>query len=77
MNAKTSSEKTPLHIAAGGGHKKVVGLLIAEGVDVNAQEKYDGTTPLDLAIAFKHTETADILRKHGCKTRNELEAAGN
>jgi len=32
----------------------------------------DGITPLDLA----HGETADLLRKHGGKTGEELKAEG-
>ena len=39
---------------------------------VNA--KHDGDTPLDWAISHKHPETADLLRKHGGKTREELNA---
>ena len=47
-------------------------LLIANGADMNTQEKH-GDTPLDLADG----ETAALLRKHGGKTKKELEAAGN
>jgi ankyrin repeat protein len=36
----------------------------------------DGKTPLDWAIDFKHTEIADLLRKHGGKTGEELKAEG-
>jgi hypothetical protein len=35
-----------------------------------------GTTPLDQAINSKNTETADLLRKHGGKTGEELKAEG-
>jgi ankyrin repeat protein len=42
---------------------------------VNAKNK-GGRTPLDSAIAFKHTETADLLRKHGGKTGEELKTEG-
>ena len=57
-----------------GGHKEVVGLLIAKGADVNVK----GTvgTALDLAIASKKTEIANLLRKHGGKTSEELKAEG-
>jgi ankyrin repeat protein len=41
---------------------------------VNAKDDY-GRTPLDLAIQFKKPETADLLRKHGGKTGEELKAA--
>jgi len=34
----------------------------------------DGKTPLDMAVTYKQTETADLLRKHGGKTSEELKA---
>ena len=43
--------------------------------DVNAKDN-DGDTPLDFAIWRNHTETADLLRKHGGKTGEELKAEG-
>jgi ankyrin repeat protein len=57
-----------LHIAVFKGHKEIVELLIANGADVNAKSDF-GTT-LDLADG----ETADLLRKHGGKTSEELKA---
>ena len=66
---------TPLNYAAFWGHKEVAELLIAAGADVNAKAN-DGTTPLDNAIKYKRTETADLLRKHGGKTGEELKAEG-
>jgi len=33
-------------------------------------------TPLDMATLGKRTEIADLLRKHGGKTKKELEAEG-
>jgi ankyrin repeat protein len=35
-----------------------------------------GETPLDTAINWKHPEIADLLRKHGGKTGDELKAEG-
>ncbi|MDC0065857.1 ankyrin repeat domain-containing protein [Verrucomicrobia bacterium] len=35
-----------------------------------------GKTPLALAIRSGNTETADLLRKHGGKTREELKVEG-
>ncbi len=55
------------------GHKEIVKLLIAKGADVNTKDA-GGMTPLDFAIIYKHPETADLLRKHGGKTGEELKA---
>ena len=67
VNAKNVVGQTPLHWAAMAGHKEIIELLIAAGADVNAKTN-DGQTPLDLADG----ETADLLRKHGGKTSEEL-----
>ena len=71
---------TPLNYAAFWGHKEVAELLIAAGADVNAKAN-DGTTPLDVATHPDNpnknkAETADLLRKHGGKTGEELKAEG-
>ena len=72
VNAKDRIGLTPLHHAA---TMQIVKLLIAKGGDVNAQDD-DGSTPLDAAIDGDITETADLLRKHGGKTGEELKAEG-
>ena len=81
VNAKGRSGWTPLHFAANGGHREVAKLLIAKGADLNAKTS-DGVTPLDWAEDVKNwqrsetkvakKETADLLRKHGGKTGEEL-----
>ena len=79
VSAKGDGERTPLHEAATYGHKEVAELLIAAGADVNAEitsVKFRGETALDWAIAFKETELADLLRKHGGKTGEELRVEG-
>jgi ankyrin repeat protein len=76
VNEKDDNGSTPLHFAAVNGPKVIVELLIANGADVNAKDE-DGGTPLDVAISFNRTEIADLLRKHGGKTGEELKAAGN
>ena len=77
VNAKSENKGfTPLHMAATGGAKDIVELLIAEGANVNAKN-YFNDVPLGRAIYKKHTEIIDILRKHGGKTKDELFAAGN
>jgi len=70
VNAKMGGG-TPLHWAAQFGHKKIIELLIAEGADVNAKGNF-GRTPLDWAVH----KSADLLRKHGGKTGEELKAEG-
>jgi len=75
VNAKQDNYgMTPLHRAAVWDHEEIAKLLIAKGADVNA--KSDFGTPLDWAIMSKQTETADLLRKHGGKTGDELKAEG-
>jgi cytohesin len=73
VNAKLGGGSTPLFLAALEGHREVAELLIENGADVNA--KGFGTTPLDMA--YDSAELAALLRKHGGKTRKELQAAGN
>ena len=79
VNAKDPRGTTPLLYAAASGHKEIAELLIAKGADVNAKVASgpkQGLTPLDAANETNHTETADLLRKHGGKTRKELKAEG-
>ena len=74
VNAKDYIGRTPLHHAARWshkGHKKVAELLIAKDADVNARKK-NGDTPLDEANWRNTPEIADLLRKHGGKTGEEL-----
>ena len=72
VNAKTNKYGwTPLHRAASEGHKEIVELLIANGANVNAKDEA-GKTPLDSATS----EVADLIRKHGGKTGEELKAEG-
>ena len=72
-NYNVAAGGTPLHMAAFGGSKESAELLIAAGADVNFKDIL-GQTPLDRAIQQKQTETADLLRKHGGKTGEELKA---
>ena len=67
---------TILQSAALGGQKEIVEFLIAEGADVNAMGR-TFLTPLDTALkASLNKEIADLLRKHGGKTGEELKAEG-
>ena len=64
-----------IHEAAMQRNLEAVKQHIAAGADVNAKD-VNGYTPLDWAIFNKDTETADLLRKHGGKTGEELKAEG-
>ena len=61
-----------IHQAAKEGNIEAVKQAIADGADVNAMDVLLGWTPLDYAEG----ETADLLRKHGGKTGEELKAEG-
>ena len=87
----TENGDTPLHYAAMYGRLGIVQMLIAKGVDVNANF-FDSGTPLDAVELFYHQQKAvvglpvqlrrpfkeiiDLLRKHGGKTGEELKAEG-
>ena len=60
--------------AAQTGNIEAVNQHLADGVDVNSKNDI-GRTPLDVAIAFKQSPIADLLRQHSGKTRDELKAA--
>ena len=76
VNAKANDGWTPLHWAAWKSHKEIAELLIANGADVNAKNDV-GDTPLDYwAEMNTEGETADLIRKHGGKTAEELKAEG-
>ena len=64
-----------LHIQCSQGELWAVKWHLDEGADVNAKDDF-GDTPLDVAIQFKELETANLIRKHGGKTKKELEAEG-
>ena len=68
-----------LMMATGVGQIDNVKQAINDGANVNARVPngtLKGYTMLDLAIRNGHTETADLLRKHGGKTAEELKAEG-
>ena len=76
---------TPLHYTAASGNRQITKLLISKGANVNAINS-NNDTPLDIAaLTFgietskqrsNLTQTADLLRKHGGKTSEELKAEG-
>jgi|TARA_B110001454_G_scaffold67260_1_gene65516 ankyrin repeat protein len=79
VNARDKDGWTPLHPASYEGHQEIVELLIGKGADVNAKVEFgplQGMTALDSANNSGRTEIVSLLRKHGGKTKKELEAAG-
>ena len=72
VNGMDTIGRTPLYFAVFKGPKEIAELLIEKGADVNAKND-DGVTPLEMA---DDKETADLLRKHGGKTAEELKAEG-
>ena len=79
VNARDKDGWTPLHPASYEGHQEIVELLIGKGADVNAKVEFgplQGRTPLDSANNSGRPEIVSLLRKHGGKTKKELEAAG-
>ena len=74
---KHGGKHLTFHNAVLGGDVETVKEFLAAGTDVNAMTDA-GHTPLDLANPFrlKSTELADLLRKHGGKTGEELKTEG-
>ena len=80
VNAMSDIGRTPLYWAADSGYKEIIELLIAKGADVNAKTN-DEKTLLDMANnPNKRNKNkkfiADLLRKNGAKTGEELKAEG-
>ena len=62
-------------VAAKEGHNYIVELLISNGANVNTKDSR-GETPLDWVGALNQEKVAQLLRKHGGKTGEELETEG-
>ncbi|TET36102.1 MAG: hypothetical protein E3J72_09445 [Planctomycetota bacterium] len=67
----TAGGNTALYWAVDCTNYEIAELLIEKGLDVNAANSA-AKTPLDIAIAQDKTRFADLLRKHGGKTGEEL-----
>ena len=65
----------PIHDAAKTGDLAGVQAELDKGADVNAKNE-SGETPLDFTKQTKQKAIADLLRKHGGKTGEELKVEG-
>ena len=75
MNTVFNAKLEPIDQACANGNMKMVsGYLQAKG-DPNITNENE-LTLLDIAIENNHGEIADLLRKHGGKTGEELKAEG-
>ena len=67
--------------ASHGGHLEVVRLLLDNGANVNARIEglfdHPGKSPLDYSNENNHKGISELLRKHGGKTSDELDATGS
>ena len=68
VNAKTTDNETPLHLAIRCGMpydrdegSELLSLLLQHGADVNAQDK-DGDTPLECTLLTKSSVDLDIMK---------------
>ena len=80
VNARNDDGFTPLHQAAysfteGPQKIRTIELLISKGANVNSKGE-SGGTPLDVANTWGHRPAAELLRKHGGRTGEELKAEG-
>ncbi|MEO0536744.1 MAG: glutaminase A [Cyanobacteria bacterium P01_A01_bin.123] len=66
MNAGDYDNRTPLHLAAAGGHKNVVQFLLEHGANANVTDRW-GCTPLNDAEQQGHKAVAAILQEAGAK----------
>ena len=64
--------KTPVRYTF---NEEILKLLVAKGADINLKNR-EGKTRLDNAVLYGNSDLADILRKNGGKTGEELKAEG-
>ena len=76
MNTVFNAGLEPIGQACANGNMKMVSGYLKAKSDPNITSE-DQLTLLDIAIKNNHNEIADLLRKHGGKTGEELKAEGN
>jgi ankyrin repeat protein len=68
INVRDSFGRSAIHIAALGGHHRLISVLVNFGADVNAQMP-QGRTALMIASGYDHTRTIVELLKNGADVR--------
>ena len=66
---------TPLHYSLQAGHTEISKFLVISEASVNTMDK-EGLTPLDWAHWMNQTEMANLIRKYGGKTAEQLNNEG-
>ena len=61
-----------LKLAAQGGHEAVVKVLLEYKASVNLRGGFDGGTALDTAVFFKKDDVAEMLRRAGALTKDQI-----
>lgn len=59
-------KRTPLHVCAGEGHGIVCSLLIENGAEISAKDRW-GNTALSDAREKDHAEVVELLKRHGAE----------
>ena len=67
VNARSYGGDTPLHSAAGKGHRLCIEALLDRGADKNAQNN-ENETPLHIAALFCNVECIRVLLERGADT---------
>jgi len=62
VNARNRYGNTPLQMAAGRGHVKIVEMLLKEGADVNAQNMYDVSVLQSIVIGRNEDQFIEIMK---------------
>jgi len=66
---------TPLHYSLQAGHTEISKFLVISEASINIMDK-EGLTPLDWAHLMNQTEMANLIRKYGGKTAEQLNNEG-
>ena len=74
VNIKDRAGRTPLHLAALGGHIQCVKILLEAGANANVTDNKGGQTPLTLAANKGNIEVVKLLLKYGSDLRGDAES---